>query len=371
MSRLEGRLAAELRRLPGASDEVEERARRAALAALVPAPRRRLLRPLLAAVAAALLLLGLGAAALARIGALHLTAAPRRAAAPAVEQLRLPPGARAAMVVVGGRLWLTSRSGTRIERLPVTTAALSPHALYVAAGIGRSLVVMAPDGRRAWAVPTRGPVASIAWAPSGLRLAYVVRTTRGAELRTIEGDGDHDRLLDAGVRPVQPSWRADSLALAYVGRGGRGVVYDLAHAERRVVAPCARAVAQVAYAPSGDALALVGRTAAAVAAGGGARCSSVAAVAAAWVGSRLVLSVPARGDESAELTLFGGGGAVPVPGLGAWALAPAPHGLVALALARAGTVSIVTAEPPAGGAFRTGATLLRVRARGIDALAVR
>ena len=90
----------------------------------------------------------------------------------------------------------------------MTAAELSPRALYVAAGIGRSLVVMRPDGQQAWARAAGGRVEAIAWAPSGLRLAYVVRTASGTELRTIEGDGDHDRLLDDAVRGVRPSWRA-------------------------------------------------------------------------------------------------------------------------------------------------------------------
>ena len=41
-------------------------------------------------------------------------------------------------------------------------AALSPHALFIAAGIGRSLVAMAPDGRRAWSHPAGGKVVAIA-----------------------------------------------------------------------------------------------------------------------------------------------------------------------------------------------------------------
>jgi hypothetical protein len=116
-------------------------------------------------------------------------------------------------------------------------AAVSPHALYVAAGLGSSLVAMSPDGTRAWSHPTDGPVVAIAWAPSGLRIAYVVRVERRFELHLIEGDGDHDEVVDASVRPARPRWRTDSLAVAYVGAGGARTVYDLAHRTHRVTEP--------------------------------------------------------------------------------------------------------------------------------------
>jgi hypothetical protein len=186
------------------------------------------------ATATAIALLSAAAGALAVSLGTERKAAP---AAPAVVQPRLlvPAGAHAIAAVVDGKLWLTTRSGLRIEGLPVESAGLSPHAWYVAAGIGRSLIVMAPSGTRAWSQPTRGPVAAIAWAPSGLRIAYVVRAGRTFQLRLIEGDGDHDRLVDASVRPLRPAWHADSLAVAYVGAGGRPALYDLAHGTHRIV----------------------------------------------------------------------------------------------------------------------------------------
>jgi hypothetical protein len=76
---------------------------------------------------------------------------------------------------------------------------------------------------------------AIAWAPSGLRIAYVVRAGRSFALHLIEGDGDHDEIVDASVRPAQPRWQADSLAVAYLGAGGRWTLYDLAHRTHRVV----------------------------------------------------------------------------------------------------------------------------------------
>ena len=76
----------------------------------------------------------------------------------------------------------------------VSAAALSPRALYVAAGIGNSLVAMAPDGRRAWSHPAGGRVVAIAWAPDGI--PDRVHRPRRASLRPArhlrERDPRHD-----------------------------------------------------------------------------------------------------------------------------------------------------------------------------------
>ena len=260
----ESRLRELLAQLPTATKAVEDRALAAALAALPPAGARsrRPVRTAFLVAAGAILLLAVSAGALAAAGALHVSlgrsgrSAQQRA--PLVPRLIVPRGARGIAAVVGGRLWFTSRSGLRIEGLPVESAALSPHALYVAAGIGDSLVVMAPNGTRAWSHPAGGCVVAIAWAPSGLRIAYVVqRTTGGVQLRTIEGDGDHDRMLDAAVRAVAPSWRADALAVAYVGAGGHPVVYDFARRAHHVVGGVGLGeTTRVSFAPHGQALAI-------------------------------------------------------------------------------------------------------------------
>jgi hypothetical protein len=75
----------------------------------------------------------------------------------------------------------------------------------------------------------------------------------------IEGDGDHDRLIDGSVSPVAPSWRADSLALAYASSRGQVVVRDLSLGRTTVVQPrgCPGGrmqTAQVAFAPRGTLL---------------------------------------------------------------------------------------------------------------------
>lgn len=270
-SDLESRLTKALLGLPGSSDESERAARRAALAA-VPRerPRRRLFpRRTLALAAALAILLAAGAAALAAIGHIEvrLGAAKHPAHRPTPTQLALPHGANGFSVFAAGRLWLATREGVQIQGLGASAVALSPRALYVAVGLESQLVAMAPNRHQAWAHPTRGSVVAAAWSPDGLKIAYVVArpqftAPRGNELHVIEGDGDHDQLIDAGVSAVTPSWRADALAFAYVGAGGRAIVYDLGHRSRRVLVPpvgCG-AVRHVAFAPAGRALALLSRS---------------------------------------------------------------------------------------------------------------
>ncbi len=257
---LEARLEAALGALPGADELVRGRARRAALDAL-PSGRGR--GRLVVAFAAALAVFVLGAAALAAIGTIRVDLSPQRERSPVPEGVSTPAGAHGIALVVGGRLWLSAGSA-RIEGLRAQAVDLSPHALYAAVGVGRSLVVTAPNGRRAWTLRTPGRVSAIAWSPDALKIAYVA----GRDLRIVEGDGDHDRLVERGVRAVRPSWRADSLAVAYVGGRGRAVVYDLGRLSRRVIRPtvtqfstpefpCSSLgpLVAVAFAPAGSALA--------------------------------------------------------------------------------------------------------------------
>lgn len=250
---LERQLEGFLDGAPEPGPEVGEGALRRALAVLdVHRPRRRAWATGLG-LAAAVGLLAVAAGALAAAGALHVSFGNPKGP----QTLKLPAGAHGMSVVVDGRLSVVTKSGFRLEGLRVSTASLSPHALYVAAGIGDSLVVMAPDGHRAWSHSAGGTVTAIAWAPDGLRIAYVVRHTA----HVIWGNGTHDRVIDRSVRSVRPSWRADSLAFAYVGAGGRAIVYDLAHESRRVLHPRAEgSVVQVAFAPTGDDLVTASRS---------------------------------------------------------------------------------------------------------------
>jgi len=250
--RLEGLFADAPEPDPGAGEKALHRA----LRAIHPvAPARRGLRTAVLVFAAAAVLLGIAAGSLAAAGALHVSFGSKSQSHRTTSgPLKLPKGTNGVAAVVDGRLSVVIKGGFRLQ-VEATTAALSPHALYVAAGIGHSLVAMAPSGRRAWSHAVRGRVVAITWAPDGLQIAYVVQSGHHLVLHLIYGNGKNDRTIDRSVRPVHPSWRADSLEVAYVGRGGKAIVYDLGH-ERHRVAASLSSVTQVAFAPSGRTLAV-------------------------------------------------------------------------------------------------------------------
>jgi hypothetical protein len=251
--RLEGMLAAAPEPDAGAGEEALHRA----LRALRPvAPPRRGLRTAALAFAAAVVLLVIAAGSLAGAGALHVTFGAKAKPRPATTQLVLPEGAHGIAAIVDGQLSVVTRGGFRLQGLSATAVALSPRALYIAAGIHNSLVAMAPNGRKAWSHPAGGKVVAIAWRPDGLEIAYVVRSGHRLALHVIYGNGRKDVLIDRSVRAVRPSWRSDSLALAYVGAGGKAIVYDLAHRSRSLVRTPARNVTSLAFAPRGRVLAL-------------------------------------------------------------------------------------------------------------------
>ena len=255
-SELEQRLEGLLAVLPEPDAGAGEEALHRALRALHPvAPARRGLRAAVLVFAATAVLLGIAAGSLAAAGALHVHFGAAKPKPIVTKTLQLPSGTAGIAAVVNGRLSVVTKGGFRLQGLPVSAASLSPHALFVAAGIGHSLVAMAPDGHRAWSHPTRGTVVAIAWAPFGNRIAYIVRAPGRLVLRVIWGNGKNDEVIAREVRAVRPSWRADSLAFAYVGAGGKAIVYDLGHRSRSVIAVRAP-VTGVAFAPTGDSIAV-------------------------------------------------------------------------------------------------------------------
>jgi hypothetical protein len=302
--RLETMLAEAPEPDPGAAEEALHRALR--VLQPVAAPRRGM-RTAVLVFAGAVVLLVIAAGSLAAAGALHVSiGAKSKPPPPPAPELRLPKGANGVAAIVNGQLSVATRGGR--TQLPASAAALSPRALYVAVGSGDSLVALAPDGRRAWSHRAGGKVVAIAWAPDGFRIAYVVHAGRRLVLHVIYGNGVNDTPIDRSVRAVRPSWRGDSLAFAYVGGGGRAVVYDVGHESRRVVA-IRPPVTAVAFAPSGDALALEGPKAVSLVNGSAHRQINSASVGAfGWLNGRLAVAVP--GLNSNLIRVFAPDGAL-------------------------------------------------------------
>ena len=372
---LERQLRAGFGRLPKPSREASARARAAALAALGPSDRRSRGGILLVAFAVAFVV-GAGAAALAATGNLHVRLGARAPSTrPVPTRLSVPSGSRGVAVVAGGKLWLATRGGLRIEGMPVSAAELSPRALYAVVGIGSSLLTLAPGKRRPWVHQTDGRVISVAWSPDGLKIAYVVARPGADELRLIEGDGSPDRLLVRRVRPVKPSWRADSLSVAYVDTWGRAAVFDLSTGLRRTfdTRRCGGAARDVAYDRRAPALAVVSAHGVAVVRRWNrpATCAtldvSATPFAAGWLqGGQVVLAVKrALGSTLERLSgtnLNEAGAAFGHQGLRGLAAAPTGSS-VAVAIRRsAGVVDIgIVSSPEPGARLKLNRPLLRIR----------
>lgn len=286
--RLEGLFAEAPEPDPGAGAEALHRALHAVRP--VAAPHRGV-RAAVLAFAGVVVLLVIAAGSLAAAGALHVSLGAKPKPAHPTPDLTLPKGANGIAAIVDGRLSVVTRGGF-FSHAGVSAAALSPRALYVAAGIGNSLVVMAPDGRRAWSHPAGGRVVAIAWAPDGFRIAYVVHAAHRFVLHVIYGNGIHDTSIDRSVRAVRPSWRADSLAFAYVGAGGKAIVYDLGHLSRSIVGSTAP-VTRLAFAPAGGKLVVATPDAVVI---GGKTVAIGQVEALGWYGGNPAAALPGRID---------------------------------------------------------------------------
>jgi hypothetical protein len=107
-----------------------------------------------------------------------------------------------------------------------------------------------------------GTVTAISWAPIGIYITYVVRTANGSNLHLMEGNFTQDRVVARHVTDVIPSWRWDSLAIAYATVDGSVHVLDLGAGRTVAVErpPCAARedIGQLAFAPYGGRLAVAG-----------------------------------------------------------------------------------------------------------------
>lgn len=277
MPDLDARLSRALDAVADADPSVRARALRAAVGALPATPSGRSgSRRATAALTVAAALVGGGAVA--AVGGLTDEQSQLE---PLVVpgRLTMPDDSNGIGVLAGGRAWVALRNGLRIEGIPATALEISPLARFAAVGMGRSLVVVGPDGQSAWSLPTLGPVRQVAWRPDGLEIAYVVGRGRTRSLRVVEADGDHDRLL-ATIAPVRPYWSADSLGIGALTPGRRRVMFEAASGR-----PLARPHSAAGVGPS---------------------------LLAEIRGSDLVIVAPTRSGRARVATLTGLGGSAPI-----------------------------------------------------------
>jgi hypothetical protein len=252
---------------PGA--DVSERARAAAMAAL-PGPRTRARQPLVLVAAACAVAFVFGGVTLAATGgglplvggeSHHHRQAPPQAPAhhPGIQ---LPRGAIAFSAAGGGRAWLVTSSGTRLRGKALSALAVSPGAINLLEGSGRTLgAVAVSDGHVAFTRRVPGEPVAAAWAPAGIRIAYVVRTAEGNRLYDMYGNGRHPFLVAPRTDGGTPTWRWDSLAFAYVRPDGTVMVHSvISGATSAVARRCGLGrPADIAFAPFGGKLAIADR----------------------------------------------------------------------------------------------------------------
>ena len=192
----------------------------------------------------------------------HPASPPARAHHPAIV---LPRGAIAFSATGGGRAWLATSSGARrCAARPLSALAVSPGAINLLEGSGRVLVaVAASDGHIAFTRRVPGAPIAAAWAPAGIRIAYVVRTDeRRPAVRHVRQRPPRASWSPARTDGGAPSWRWDSQAFAYVRADG---TVDGAQRHRRGRRRRSRAGAgcagrpTVAFAPFGGLLAIADR----------------------------------------------------------------------------------------------------------------
>jgi hypothetical protein len=264
-SELERRLERALHGVPvEASSDAHDRARDAALAAAAPPGRGSRWRVVLGA-AVAMVLVTTGVT-LAATGDRPFTdtatlTKPHQAAQPHTGLL--PRGARAFSILAGGHAWVAIPHRVLLHGAPRSAIAVSPGAVYLLEAHGRTLRAVAlGSGRVVQTQHTAGPLSAVVWSPFPIRIAYLTDVRGHRQLHDEWGTLSHDYLVDRDVAPVAPSWRWDSLALAYVRADGRVAVHDTTSGRNTVIrSNCGlRHPRALAFAPASGLLAIADRT---------------------------------------------------------------------------------------------------------------
>ncbi len=266
-SELERRLERALSDVPvEASSDAHDRARDAALAAAAaPAPGRGSRWRVVVAAAVAMVLVTTGVT-LAATGDRPFSDTPTLTEPPHAARPHtglLPPGARAFSVAADGRAWVAIPQRVLLHGAPRSAIAVSPGAVYVLEAHGRTLrAVAAGTGRVAQTQHAAGPVGSAVWSPFPIRIAYLTEVGSHQQLHDEWGTLSHDYLVDRHVAAVAPSWRWDSLAVAYVRADGRVAVHNATSGHNTVIPPnCGlRHPTALAFAPTSGLLAIADRT---------------------------------------------------------------------------------------------------------------
>jgi hypothetical protein len=266
-SELERRLQRALGDVPvEASSDAHDRARDAALAAAAaPASGRWSQWRIVIAAAVAMVLVTTGVT-LAATGDSPFTDTATLTKPPRTARLHtglLPPGARAFSILADGRAWVAIPHRVLLHGAPRSAIAVSPGAVYVLEAHGRTLrAVAAGSGRVAQIQHSAGPVTAAVWSPFPIRIAYLTEVGGHQQLHDEWGTLSHDYLVDPHVAAVAPSWRWDSVAVAYVRADGRVAVHTATSGHNTVIPPnCGlRHPTALAFAPTSGLLAIADRT---------------------------------------------------------------------------------------------------------------
>jgi hypothetical protein len=180
--------------------------------------------------------------------------------------------------------WIVHQDGSKRLLNGYDSATFSPHGRFLGVTDGPELLAVVADedatgervGTPHWTVEAPERISDVAWAPSGLSVAY----RSGDELWIVSGNGGEKRVLAGAIAPVPPAWQplstreeacavADGSSpcaqnvLAYVDRG-QGLHIVNVDTGRELIphggAEFGGAITGLAWSPDGRQLLVLGET---------------------------------------------------------------------------------------------------------------